>query len=106
MRIGKNEALAHQAGVVIEGRAVDEPEAFRVDEHLRAIGPVEYLVAVPRTGLPGEGVAQSRAAASLDSDAEPAVRKPVLLGHFPDELPRVLCDLHHVREVASDIRPL
>ena len=62
--------------VEVEHRAVEQLEAARVDEDLRAARAFEDLVGRARRRVPAEHVAEARAAAGLDGDAQPAARKP------------------------------
>ena len=95
MRVVENEALAHEARVVVERRPVDEPEALGIDEDPRSFRAFEHVVAVLRRRLPGEDLAQSRTPASLDADAESALREPVARDHLVDELSGVFADFDH-----------
>src|SRR5262245_27007803 len=67
----EQEPLADQAGVVVERRAVDESVALLVHENARALRTLEDVVAFPGCRLPREGIAQPRAAAGFDADAQP-----------------------------------
>src|SRR5580704_5133995 len=95
VRVIEHEALADQARVVVEDGAVQVQQALLVDEDLRAVRPFEDLVADAGLLLPGEGVAQARAPAPLDADAQPAL-VDALLGHqLPDRARRRLTNLDH-----------
>src|SRR4026209_2534230 len=59
VRVVEDEALADQARVVVECGPVDEPEAPGVDEYLRAVRTLEYVIAVPGGSLPGEHVTET-----------------------------------------------
>src|SRR5207253_4595358 len=83
------------------GRAVQEQQALLVDEDFRAVGSFEDFVAEPRLFLPRKGVAQARAAAAFDADAQSALAD-ALLGHQrPDLARRALADLNHDRPIAG-----
>src|SRR6478672_660597 len=97
LRIGvvEDKPFADQARVVVEHGSVQIEQALLVDENLRAFRPFEDFIAEPRFLLPGEGVAQPRAAAALDPDAQAAILD-ALLGHQgPDLLRRGLADFNH-----------
>src|SRR5882672_2566965 len=73
--------------------------ALLVDENLRALGPLEHLVAEARLLLPRERVAETRAAAALHAHTETALGH-ALLGHQrPDLLRGGLADLNHLHLV-------
>src|SRR5262249_27782057 len=80
VRVVEHEALADQIRVVVEHGAVQIQQALLVDVNLRAVRPLEHLVAETRLLLPREGVAQPRAAPALDSDTQSTV-VDALLGH-------------------------
>src|SRR5687768_969892 len=101
IRVVEDEPLADQTRVVVERRAVDEAVTFRVDENLGAVRPFEHVIAGARRRLPGERVAQTRAAAGLDADAQTAIGEAVLRGHLLDELSCVLADLQHMRRTTT-----
>src|SRR5262245_58028305 len=65
VRVVEEEAAAHQAGVVIERRTVDERVTLRIDEHLRALRPLEHVIAFARRRFPGEHVAEAGTPAGL-----------------------------------------
>src|SRR5712691_8526808 len=98
VRVVEDEPLADQARVVVEDGPVQVQQALLVDEDLRALWPFEDLVADAGLLLPGEGVAQARAAAPLDPDAQPAL-VDALLGHqLPDRARGRLAYLDHDNE--------
>ena len=66
---------------------VQEQQALLVDEDLAPSGPSNDLVAETRLPLPGEGVAQTRAAAALHADTQTAVAD-AFLGHQRPDLAR------------------
>src|ERR1700730_4654502 len=95
VRVVEDEPLADQARVVVEDGAVQVQQALLVDEDLRAVRPFEDLVAQAGLLLPGEGVAQTRAPAPLDPDAQPTL-VDALLGHqLPDRVRGRLTNLDH-----------
>src|SRR5688572_840656 len=95
VRVVEDEPFAEQIGVVIERGAVEKEIALLVDEDLGAVGPLEHLVAKARLALPRKRVAEARAAAALDSHAEPSLAD-ALLGHQrTDLLGGGLGDLDH-----------
>src|SRR6266850_886995 len=70
-----------------------------IDEDLRALRPLEHLVAEARLALPGEGVAETRAAAALHAHTKAAFAD-ALLGHQrPDFLRGSLGYLNHCLQV-------
>src|SRR5829696_7058299 len=95
VRIIEDEPLADEARVVIERRPIDEPDALGIDEHLRSFRPFEHVVTVLGGRLPGKHVTQARAAASLDADAEAALREAVAHDHLVDEFAGVFADFDH-----------
>src|SRR5690349_11547258 len=95
VRVVEDEPLTDQARVVVARRAVEKPEAARVDVDARAFGAVEHVVAVARRGLPRERVAEAGTAPGLDPDAQAAIGNPVFRCHFPDEFSGVLADVQH-----------
>src|SRR4029453_17224918 len=97
VRVVEEEPLADQARVIVERRAVDESVALLVYKNPGVLGALDDVIAFLRSRLPGKHVAQPGAAPGLDADTEPAGLKPVFLGHFSDELARVLADLKHLR---------
>jgi hypothetical protein len=83
MGVREREPFADEARVVIERGAVEEPVAFRIDEHLRAFGAVEHVVALPGFGFPRERIAQPGTAAGLDADPQAPLREAVLIRRPP-----------------------
>src|SRR5687767_12898884 len=95
VRIVEHEPLGQQRGVVVERGALQKQIALLVHEDLRAVA-LEDLIADPRILLPGERVAQPRAAATLDADTKTAFAD-ALLGHQRlDLLCRAFANLDHV----------
>src|SRR3712207_3333295 len=84
VRVVEDESLADEARVVVERRAVQKPVAARVDIHLGAVGSLEDVVAVARSGFPGERIAESGTSARLDADTESTLGDAVLQRHPPD----------------------
>src|SRR5262249_17285447 len=82
VRVGEGEALAHQAGVVVEGRTVDVAVALRIDEDLRPFKSFEDVIVFARRGFPGERVAQTRTSTCLDPDPQPTLGNSVPEGHL------------------------
>src|SRR6266550_9334424 len=73
--------------------------ALLVDEDLRALRPLEYLVAEARLLFPRERVAETRAATALHAHTETALGD-ALLGHQrPDLLRGGFADLNHLHLV-------
>src|SRR4029450_12190868 len=106
VRVAEHETLADQIRVVVEHRAVEIQQALLVDVNLRAVRPFEYLVAETRLLLPRERVAQPRAAAALDADAQPAL-VDALLGHQrTDPARRNLGNLNSHHPLAISHQPL
>src|SRR5262245_30928452 len=95
VRIVEDEPLADEIRVVVQHGAVQVQQALPVDEDLGAFRTLEDLVARSRDSLPGERVAQARAAATLHADAQSAV-VDALLGHQrADFARRRFGDLNH-----------
>src|SRR5258706_568166 len=65
IRVVEHEALRKKCGVVVQRRAVEEQQALPVDEDLRAVRPLEDLVAQPRLAVPRERVAETGAPTAL-----------------------------------------
>jgi hypothetical protein len=91
----EHEALGQKRGVVVERRALQKQITLFVDEDLRAI-PLEDLITGSGFFLPGERIAQSRAAAALDADTKTAVADALLDHQRLDLLRRAFGDLNHV----------
>src|SRR5262249_13626003 len=102
IRVVEDEPAADEGGVVIERRSLNELIALRVDKHLRAFSALEDVIAVSRRGLPRERVAQTRAAARLDSDAQTTVGQAVFCGHLFDQRGGVFTDFKHLGDPGSD----
>src|SRR5215510_11328392 len=98
MRVVEHKAFAQQAGVVVEDAAVEQPQAARIDEHLRAVRPLENRIAVLRRALPTEDVLEAGTAACLDADTEPRFATPALGQHRSDVCRGVSSDLNHERD--------
>src|SRR5712672_1611695 len=101
VRVVEDEPFAEQARVVLEDGPVQVQEALLVDEDLRAVRPLEHLVARPRLLFPREGVTQARAAAAFDPDAESALGDALLRHQRADFPPRVFTNLNHAVVCAS-----
>src|SRR5687768_11373134 len=80
VRVVEDETLGDERRVVVEHRPLEEQVALLVDEDLGAVGSLEHLVAKPRLALPGERVAETRAAAALHAHTQPSLAD-ALLGH-------------------------
>ena len=74
----KNEPATEQARIEIEGGAVENSMAPRVDPDAHALRAVEHEIGLLRRRFPGEHVFEARAATGLDADTKPA-RLGVLL---------------------------
>src|SRR5690242_6787540 len=79
VRVVEHEPLGQKRRVVIERGALEEQVALLVDEDLRAVA-LEDFVSCSGFLLPGECVAQSRAAAAFDADTKTTIGD-ALLGH-------------------------
>src|SRR6266850_5555143 len=102
VRVVEDESLAEKLGVVVERGPVQKKMALLVDEDLRALRPLEHLVAEARLALPGEGVAETRAAAALHAHTKAAFAD-ALLGHQrPDFLRGSLGYLNHCLQVRPE----
>src|SRR5216684_3056074 len=95
IRVVEDEAFADQAHVVIKDGAVQVQQALLVDVDLGPRRPFEDFITETRVLLPRKGIAQARAPAAFDANAQPAVVN-ALLGHQRADLARRrLCDLDH-----------
>jgi hypothetical protein len=74
----EDESLSQQRGVIVERGAVEKQQALLIDENLRALGPLEYLVAEPRLLVPRERIAETGAASTLDADTQTALADALL----------------------------
>src|SRR5687767_7879596 len=96
MRILQGKAGRHQIVLVeIEHRAVEQLQAARIDEYLGAVGAFEHQIGVARAGVPRKGVAEARAAAGLDGNAQAAFGLLVLLELLANHLRSAVSDLNH-----------
>ena len=103
IRVVEDEPAADERRVVVECGALNELITLRVDEHLRALGTFENVVAFARRSLPRERVAQTGTSAGFDADAKPAVRDTVPGGHLLNECGGVVADLKHIYDQNSPI---
>src|SRR6185312_9167576 len=87
VRVVEDESLRDEIRVVIEHGPVQKQQALPVHVDLGALGAFEHLVARSRGLFPRERVAQPRAAAALDADAQSAL-VDALLGHQRADLVR------------------
>src|SRR5262249_12397019 len=95
VRVVEHEALADEVRVVVENRPVQIKQALLVDEELRPGRALEHFISQPRLPLPRKRVAEARAAAALDANAQSAL-VDALLGHQrPNLLRGDVADLNH-----------
>src|SRR5688500_8529249 len=110
LRVVEGEALADQAGVVVEDGAVEELVALPVDGDARAFGALEHFVVVAGVGLPREHVAHPRAAAGLHADPQAAAGHALLVEQLSNLGIHVRADFDHdpsiLPQPASVKRPL
>src|SRR5262249_17116513 len=105
VRVVEHEALGDQIRVEVEDRAVQIEQALLVDEDPRILRPFEHFVAEARLLLPREGVAEARAPAALDADAESALVE-ALPGHQRlDLVSGDIGDLNHDSPAGLEARP-
>src|SRR5206468_5184864 len=105
LRVGvlEHESPGDEIRVVIQHRAIQVQQAFPVDVQFRPERSLEHLVAQTGLLLPRKDVAQSRTAAALDADAQPAI-VDALAGHQGADLARGgFRDLNHDRELTAPL---
>src|SRR4051794_4787980 len=95
VRVIEDEAAADQRRVVVERGSLNELIALGIDKHLRAVGPLEHVIAFARCRFPGKGVAQTGAATGFDPDAKTAAWNAIPRGHLVDQRSGVIADLKH-----------
>src|SRR5262245_28941903 len=96
MRILQRKTRRQQVVLVeVEHRAVEQLQAARIDEDLRAIGAYEHQVGIPGVLIPRKRVAEPRAAARLHGDPETAAGLLLLEQLLVDHARCALSDFNH-----------
>src|SRR5437588_5537114 len=90
VRVVESESPADQARVVIEHRAIEQPQAPGIDEDPRAVRTLEHDVGRLGRGLPAEDIFEPRAAARLHANTEADLAHVALGQHLLDLLRRIL----------------
>ena len=97
MRVLQGETRGQQVVLVkIQNRPVQQFEAARIDEHLRAVGALEHLIVVFRRRVPRKRIAEARTAAGLDGDAKTAAGLGLLGQLLVDHARCALSDFDHL----------
>src|SRR5438876_11439552 len=104
IRVVECEPSTDQARVVIEHRAVEQPQAPGIDEYPRAVGALEHDVSRFGRVLPAKNIFEPRAAAGLHANAEANLAHVAFGQHFLDLLRCVFRDLNH-RLIAYEPSP-